>query len=841
MDRARSYLGWAALCWLHLFGVIPLILALHATPLYAQQASPLPSPETRPAGDSTGDDIGEVVTIRWFMRWDETHLQNLALPLIAAFEQQYPAIHVEVEGIENSGDYYRDLEKQLRRGAGPDVFYPATHVAYQLAGQGLLLPLASWLSADQVDLSAYDPAILALYADEQQQPYCLPIDTASLAIFYNKKLFDDAGVPYPTAPWRWADFLQVAQQMTRDVDHDGELDYYGVDRLYDLWPLFIWSWTGHALFDDPRHPTQLLLQEEQASAALQWLADLRLVHGVMPQADGQDKDGDLFLQGRAAMQITGHWRIPTYLAKGDLDFDFVPLPADEYVVNRSDGSCFAIAQNSAHAEAAWTFVKFLAGPGGLGARLLTEMQQITPVLHELEQADAFLQPLVLPGSNKAAFVPADVKRFPLYDPWPPYYAPWSEIAAEELKSLWSGARSATEVIARMTAAITPILSTSAPESTVPTGASSNPAKAKQPADAKPRPADPSIRAITITPRHLYVAPDGNDNNRGLSPLTPLATIQHALDIVQPGDTIHLGAGSYYETLTTSQDGRANAPITITGPPDAVVYGSEASNIALLLTNNYYTLVGFTFDGLRGDAADADSYTEILLYAKGTTVRRGVTGLHVLNMTFRNAGGECLRLRYFAQHNEIAYSTFAGCGAFDFVFAQGGKNGEAIYVGTSSNQWDDGKNPTNEPDQTSHNWIHHNTIDTQGNECVDIKEGAHDNLVEYNSCTGQLDPESAGLDARGDHNIFRYNVVFGNVGAGVRLGGHEVDGVQYGRNNQVYGNQLLGNVAGGVNIAVGPQSLICNNLLIANLGKITFGNQGDDYEPREPCPSKSPGS
>ena len=55
-------------------------------------------------------------------------------------------------------------------------------------------------------------------------------------------------------------------------------------------------------------------------------------------------------------------------------------------------------------------------------------------------------------------------------------------------------------------------------------------------------------------------------------------------------------------------------------------------------------------------------------------------------------------------------------------------------------------------------IHHNNFDTKGNEAVDIKEGAMYNIVEYNTVTGQKDPDSGGLDSRGDKNIFRYNTV-----------------------------------------------------------------------------------
>ena len=340
--------------------------------------------------------------------------------------------------------------------------------------------------------------------------------------------------------------------------------------------------------------------------------------------------------------------------------------------------------------------------------------------------------------------------------------------------------------------------------------------------------------LTSLPVHYFVAPDGSDDNSGLAVAQSFKTIQHALSLVKAGSTIYLAPGDYLEDVSTQRDGQADAPITIMGPATAVLHGTGKVSIAFLVNHDDYTLVGFTIDGLHGDPTKAKSYTDKLLYAQGYQAHKGVSGLHVFNMTLKNAGGECLRLRYFAHANEIAYSTILNCGRMDFQFGNTGKNGEGIYVGTSSTQWNDGKNPTADPDESTDNWIHHNIINTQGSECVDIKEGAHNNLVEFNNCTGQRDKEGGGLDTRGDNNIFRYNVVYSNLGAGIRLGGHKVNGIEYGKHNQVYGNQIYGNITGGVNIAVGPQTKICGNALKNNSGKLVFGSYGDKYDPAAPC-------
>ncbi len=351
----------------------------------------------------------------------------------------------------------------------------------------------------------------------------------------------------------------------------------------------------------------------------------------------------------------------------------------------------------------------------------------------------------------------------------------------------------------------------------------------------------TLAALQFTPApaaassvSYYVSPTGNDANSGTTASSPFKTIQKAIDLAQPGAVINLAAGTYLQDLVSRRNGSATAPITITGPSNAVIKGGGNARI-IEINHDYITLDGFTIDGLYGDASSANGYRDKLLYVLGKEQRNGVNGLKVLRMTFTNAGGECLRLRYFAQNNEIAYSRFSNCGVHDFRFKAGGKNGEGIYIGTAPEQLGDGRNPTTDPDQSNNNWVHHNSFNTQGNECVDIKEAASGNLIEQNTCTGQKDPESAGLDSRGNGNIFRFNEVYGSVGAGVRLGG---DSSSDGINNDVYGNTLYNNQAGGIKFQRVPQGKICGNTMNNNSGGDSVGSYGDQFNPVRPCPDST---
>lgn len=324
--------------------------------------------------------------------------------------------------------------------------------------------------------------------------------------------------------------------------------------------------------------------------------------------------------------------------------------------------------------------------------------------------------------------------------------------------------------------------------------------------------------------NYYVSPNGSDAAGGLSRKAPLANINTALELAQPGDKITLLPGYYLQDVTTVRSGTADAPIQIVGATSStyadangyvapvIIQGSGDSSRVFQIQHSYIQVKDLTLDGLVGDASSKSAYRDILMYVHNSDDASGIQGTTIRHVNFRNAGGECLRLRYFVQNSDIGYSNFDSCGVYDFRFAAGTKNGEAIYIGTSFKQWADGKNPTADPDQSNNNRIHNNVFHTNGNECVDIKEGSTGNKVYANSCTGQRDSQSAGFNSAGNGNSFYNNQVYGNVGSGFRFGS-DMDG--YGKNNAAWNNQVLDNAAYGFNVQDGPQKKVCGNAVSGN--------------------------
>lgn len=338
-----------------------------------------------------------------------------------------------------------------------------------------------------------------------------------------------------------------------------------------------------------------------------------------------------------------------------------------------------------------------------------------------------------------------------------------------------------------------------------------------------------VPTVEVTGKTYYVDPSGKDTNIGTQK-QPFKSIQKALSLATAGDVISLAPGEYREDIKTVRDGASDRRITLKGPKTAVLKGGGGGHL-MDINHSFITLDGFTVDGLQGNQTQKEGYADKLIYVQGKGVRQGVTGLKIFRMKITNGGGECIRLRYFAQNNEIAYNTIGPCGVHDFKFADGGKNGEAIYIGTAPEQRKDGKNPTQDADESKGNWIHHNNIATEGNECVDIKEGATENIVEYNSCTGQKDPESGGMDSRGEKNTFRNNEIYENVGSGIRLGGDKkTDGIE----NNVYSNTIRSNKNGGIKVQRIPQGKICGNTMSSNSSGNGVGTYGEKISPAKSC-------
>lgn len=208
---------------------------------------------------------------------------------------------------------------------------------------------------------------------------------------------------------------------------------------------------------------------------------------------------------------------------------------------------------------------------------------------------------------------------------------------------------------------------------------------------------------------------------------PSGSIQKAIELAQPGDTVELKPGEYHEDVVTVRDGEIDKRITIQGPRDAILFGTGKEGRMFQIHHDYITVDGFTINGKIGSGDKEEHWIDKGIYAHGNRetrvikqygqeFRSAIDGLIISNMKIINFGAECVRMRYFITNAEFSSNHVENCGVWDFVLGgMKAKNGELLYLGTSSNQIGDGKNPSSEIDQTRFIHVHHNTLISYGNE------------------------------------------------------------------------------------------------------------------------------
>ena len=156
------------------------------------------------------------------MTWDDNQAKGLQ-KILDDFTKE-TGIKAET-GVVKWDEYWTMLDAGARGGTLPDVFWMHSNEAERYMTNGLLLDLTDKIeSSDRIDLANYPEDIVKLYNNDNKQ-YAVPKDVDTIALWYNRKMFDEAGVEYPTAEWTWNDVFEAAKKLTKE---DGS--QYGLDR-----------------------------------------------------------------------------------------------------------------------------------------------------------------------------------------------------------------------------------------------------------------------------------------------------------------------------------------------------------------------------------------------------------------------------------------------------------------------------------------------------------------------------------------------------------------------------------------------------------------------------------
>ena len=142
-----------------------------------------------------------------------------------------------------------------------------------------------YIERDGFDLTALADAGVAHFTTPEGQ-FGLPRDLNVVGLYYNKAMFDAAGIPYPDDTWTWDTLVEVGKQLTLDKDGDGQTDQWGfyteTTDMENYWSSLVWQNGGDIVSADR---TQTLLGSDEAVGGIQQLQDLIYTHKIMPPPD----------------------------------------------------------------------------------------------------------------------------------------------------------------------------------------------------------------------------------------------------------------------------------------------------------------------------------------------------------------------------------------------------------------------------------------------------------------------------------------------------------------------------------------------------------------------------
>lgn len=296
---------------------------------------------------------GEEVTITYGF-WDSA--QEAAIEAqIEAFKAVQPNITVEPQ-IVPWADYWTQLQTAVAGGETFDVFWINSASLPVYASSDALLPIEPIIGGNGIDPAMFPAPLVEMYAYEGVQ-YGLPRDFDTIALFYNKDIFDAAGVEYPTEAWTWEDFRATAEQLTDEGNGiwGAGLQTSWQENYYN----FIWQNGGQLLNEDR---TACIVDEPAACEAFEYLTGFftdELTPSIAVQQSNPVADS-LFPAGQVAMMTGGSFRAGAY-GSAEANIDVAPLPQGQSRATAIHGLANVIWSGSQNQAAALEFVKFLAG------------------------------------------------------------------------------------------------------------------------------------------------------------------------------------------------------------------------------------------------------------------------------------------------------------------------------------------------------------------------------------------------------------------------------------------------------------------------------------------------
>lgn len=333
--------------------------------------------------------------------------------MVEKFEAEHEDIVVDVELVPYS-DYFTKLQTLIAGDQAPDVFELNYENFVSYADKGALLNLDKYIAGDETfDGSALNEEAFKAYQYDGKQ-YGMVESFSNVVTFYNKDLFDKAGLDYPTADWKWADEVAAAKELT-----NSEEDIFGTFAPVTMNEFYkIAAQNGGSLKDSDGNWT---FNQPENIEALEYLINNVIVEKVSPSPEemsGQNSE-DLFANGQLAMVHTGIWMFDQF-KDADFEWDIQVEAGNTEKATHFFANGLAVSKDTEHAEAAYEFTKFMSASEDVASIRVASGWELPAITNESVLAPYFEQ--TPPGNRQAVFESLD------YLILPPADTNWSKVS-----------------------------------------------------------------------------------------------------------------------------------------------------------------------------------------------------------------------------------------------------------------------------------------------------------------------------------------------------------------------------------------------------------------------------
>ena len=312
-------------------------------------------------------------TIR-FASWDTADDVDAQQKMVDKFNEEHPDIQVVLEAF--GSDFDTKISASMGSGDAPDVMYMWNYPAYH---EGLE-PLDSYIEKEGEEYKKNFYSTLWNYNSYDGQIYGLPVGFTTHCVYYNKDLFEKAGVEEPKDGWTWEDLEEKAKKINEATGVKG----FSFSMKPDPYDYEMYLWSNGTAYCDKEGKMEGYVNSGKALETYKMFQDMaKDGYAVATEKSGSDE----FESGQTAMFVYGAWAVKKYTEAG-VNFGLAKLPSfgTEKSASILSSSGVAIAKSSKNKEAAWEFVKYWTDEENNKSRIGTEF----PVLVSVVESEKIL-------------------------------------------------------------------------------------------------------------------------------------------------------------------------------------------------------------------------------------------------------------------------------------------------------------------------------------------------------------------------------------------------------------------------------------------------------------------